>query len=98
MVIVPLQSCNVKQLGKILCPKFRTTKIVISYLNIPIVCLAWFLCSKVVMVAIVSAHYLVWNGTNHVVILLTKKVTNSELSCRNVITINISHPSFVENK
>jgi hypothetical protein len=98
MIILPLQSCNVKQLGKIRSPKFGTTKIVISYLNIPMVWLAWFVRSKVVMVVIVSARSVVWNDTNHINILLTKKVKCTELNCRNVITTNFSHPSFVEKK
>jgi len=60
--------------------------------------LAWFVHSKVVMVVIVSTHSVVWNDTNHINILLTKKVKYSELNCRNVFTTNFSHSSFVENK
>jgi hypothetical protein len=67
-------------------------------LNIPMVFLFWFVRSKVVMVVIVSTHSVVWNDTNHINILMTKKVKYSELNCRNVITTNCSHPSFVENK
>ena len=98
MIILPLQSCNVKQLGKIRSPKFGTTKTVSSYLNIPMVWLSWFVRSKVVMVVIVSTHSVVWNDTNHINILLTKKVKYGELNNRNVITTNCSHPSFVENR
>jgi hypothetical protein len=87
-----------KQFGKMRSPKFGTTKTVISYLNIPVVWLAWFFRSKVVMVVIVSTHSVVWNDTNHINILLTKKVKCNELNRGNVITTNCSHPSFVENK
>jgi hypothetical protein len=57
MVILPLQSCDVKQLGKIQSPKFSTTKSVISYLDIPVVWLSWFVRSKVVIVVIVSTQF-----------------------------------------
>jgi len=98
VIILPLQSCNVKQLGKIQSPKFGTTKTVISYQNIPVVWLAWFVRSKMVMVVIVCTHSVVWNDTNHINILLTKMIKYSELNCRNVITTHFSQPSFVENK
>jgi hypothetical protein len=98
MIVLLLQSCNVKQLGKIQIPKFGTTKTVISYLNILMAWLAWFVRSKLVRVVIVSNHSVVWNDTIHINIMLKKKVKYSELNCRNVITTNFSHPSFVENK
>jgi len=98
MIILPLQSCSVKQLGKIQSPKFSTTKTIISYLNIRMMWLSWFVRSKVVRVVIVSNHSVVWNDTIHINLMLKKKVTYSELNCRNVITTNFSHPSFVENK
>jgi hypothetical protein len=64
------------------------------YLNIPMACLPWLLHNKVVMVKIVSAHSVVWNDTNHVNILLTKKVTHSGLHWRNAVTIHFSPYPF----